>query len=47
LIHISKIPSEKEFKAGQKIECFVESVDPENRRMSLSLALLEKPVEYK
>jgi ribosomal protein S1 len=47
LIHISKIPADKEFKAGQTIECFVESVDPENRRMSLSLALLKKPVGYK
>jgi len=47
LIHISKIPAEKEFKAGQAIECFVESVDKEHRRMSLSLALLKKPVGYK
>jgi len=47
LIHISKIPSEKEFKAGQKIDCFVESVDLPHRRMSLSLALLTKPVGYK
>lgn len=47
LIHISKIPSDKEFKAGQKIECFVESVDMEHRRMSLSLALTSKPVGYK
>jgi len=47
LIHISKIPAEKEFKAGQKIECFVERVDAENRRMSLSLALTSKPVGYK
>ncbi len=47
LIHISKIPSDKEFKAGQAIECFVESVDVEHRRMSLSLALTSKPVGYK
>jgi len=47
LIHISKIPADKEFKAGQKIECFVESVDVEHRRMSLSLALMKKPVGYK
>jgi len=47
LIHISKIPSDKEFKPGQKIECFVESVDPDQRRMSLSLALMKKPVGYK
>ena len=47
LIHISKIPSEKEFKVGQKIDCFVESVDGLHRRMSLSLALTTKPVGYK
>jgi len=47
LIHISKIPSESEFKVGQKIECFVEQVEPDNRRMSLSLAMTKKPVMYK
>ena len=47
LIHISKIPTDKEFKVGQKIECFVEQVDLEHRRMSLSLALVKKPVGYK
>jgi small subunit ribosomal protein S1 len=47
LIHISKIPAEEEFKPGQTISCFVESVDKEHRRMSLSLALLKKPVGYK
>ncbi len=47
LIHISKIPADKEFKAGQKIECFVENVDAAHRRMSLSLALMKKPVGYK
>jgi ribosomal protein S1 len=47
LIHISKIPADKEFKVGQKVEAFVESVDKEHRRMSLSLALLKKPVGYK
>jgi len=47
LIHISKIPSDKEFKPGQKIDCFVENVDAAHRRMSLSLALMKKPVGYK
>jgi len=47
LIHISKIPADKAFKAGQKIDCFVESVNVEERRMSLSLALISKPVGYK
>jgi small subunit ribosomal protein S1 len=47
LIHISKIPSDSEFKVDQTIECFVEKVDAEHRRMSLSLALIKKPVGYK
>lgn len=47
LIHISKIPADKEFKVGEAIECFVEQVDPEHRRISLSLALIKKPVGYK
>ncbi|MBU1085762.1 MAG: S1 RNA-binding domain-containing protein [Candidatus Beckwithbacteria bacterium] len=47
LIHISKIPADKKFEAGQEITCFVESVDAKLRRMSLSLALMKKPVGYK
>lgn len=47
LIHISKIPSETEFKVGEEIDCFVERVDAEHRRISLSLALIKKPVGYK
>lgn len=47
LIHISKIPADKKFEAGQEITCFVESVDAKQRRMSLSLALITKPVGYK
>jgi len=47
LIHISKIPAEKTFKAGEKVDCFVEFLDKENRRLSLGLVLKEKPVGYK
>lgn len=47
LIHISKIPSDVEFKAGESIDCFVEKVDAGHRRISLSLALIKKPVGYK
>src|SRR3989338_2862146 len=47
LIHILKIPADSQFKVGQKIECFVEQVDMSHRRMSLSLALIKKPVGYK
>lgn len=47
LIHISKIPAEKSFKVGDKVDCYIESVDKEGRRMSLGLVLKEKPVGYK
>lgn len=47
LIHISKIPAEKSLKVGDKVECFVESIDKENRKMSLGLVLTEKPIGYK
>lgn len=47
LIHISKIPVGKEFKEGEVMECTVESVDPDKRRISLSPILKEKPMGYK
>lgn len=47
LIHISKIPAEKVYKVGEKIDCFVESVDKVSRKMSLGLVLKEKPIGYK
>lgn len=47
LIHLSKIPSEKSLKEGEKVACFVESLDKKNRRLSLGLVLTQKPVGYK
>ncbi len=47
LIHISKIPAEKALKEGDKVDCYIESIDQEGRRMSLGLVLKEKPVGYK
>lgn len=47
LLHISKIPVDFEIDVGKKVEVEVESLDPENRRMSLSLVLKKKPVGYK
>lgn len=47
LIHISKIPIEEPIKIGDKVSCFIESVNPEHRRISLGLVLKEKPVGYK
>ena len=39
LIHISKIPAGEEPEVGAELEVDVESIDPEQRRMSLSLVL--------
>ena len=47
LIHISKIPAEKALKVGDKVDCFIESIDKEVRKISLGLVLKEKPVGYK
>lgn len=47
LIHISKIPPEKQFTAGEEVSCLIESVDTKKRRISLGLVLKEKPIGYK
>jgi small subunit ribosomal protein S1 len=47
LMHISKIPAEVPIKPGDEIECFVETVDVEKRRLGLGLVLKAKPVMYK
>jgi small subunit ribosomal protein S1 len=47
LIHISKVPADAEPKVGEDVEVFVESVDPEQRRMSLGMVLTEVPMGYK
>jgi len=47
LIHISKIQAGSEPEVGAPIEVVVDSVDTENRRMSLGMVLTEVPVMYK
>jgi small subunit ribosomal protein S1 len=47
LIHISKIPAGNEPKVGETVDVYVESVDPDQRRMSLGMVLTEVPVGYK
>lgn len=39
LIHISKIPAGEEPVVDQKLDVYVETLDPEHRRMSLSMVL--------
>lgn len=47
LLHISHIPPEAKIDVGDMIDCFVEKIEPEKRRLSLGLVLKEKPVGYK
>lgn len=47
LIHASKMPADKAFSEGEKVEVFVESVDLDKRRLSLGMVLTSKPVGYK
>lgn len=47
LIHASKMPIDTAFKEGDKVNVFVESVDPDKRRLSLGVVLTAKPVAYK
>jgi small subunit ribosomal protein S1 len=47
LIHISKIAPGEEPKAGDEITCIVEDVQPEKRKISLSMTLTEKPIGYR
>lgn len=43
----SKIPHGMVLQIGQKVECFVESVDESKRKLVLGLRLTTKPVGYK
>lgn len=47
LIHISKVPAGEVMKPGDEVDVFVESLDVEQRRMSLGIVLTEVPVGYK
>lgn len=47
LIHITKIPSEKSFNKGDKVNVYVEEVNQKARKISLGLVLTAKPVGYK
>ncbi|MBC8486790.1 MAG: S1 RNA-binding domain-containing protein, partial [Bacteroidetes bacterium] len=47
LIHVSKIPPGVEFKKDQKIECIIEEINQNARKISLSFLPTEKPMGYK
>lgn len=47
LIHISKVTPGMEPKSGDEITCIIEDVKPDQRKISLSMALTEKPIGYR
>jgi small subunit ribosomal protein S1 len=47
LIHTSKLTPDQVFDVGDEVNVVVESVEPAQRRMSLSVVLTEVPVMYK
>jgi ribosomal protein S1 len=47
LIHISKVSPGEEPKAGEEIACLIEDIQPDKRKISLSMALTEKPMGYR
>jgi ribosomal protein S1 len=47
LIHISKVSPGEEPKAGDELSLTIEDIQPEKRKISLSVALTEKPIGYR
>jgi ribosomal protein S1 len=47
LIHISKVTPGSEPKAGEEINCLIEDIQPDKRKISLSMTLTEKPMGYR
>jgi small subunit ribosomal protein S1 len=47
LIHISKIAPGEEPKTGDEIQCIIEDIKPDQRKISLSMTLKEKPIGYR
>lgn len=47
LVHISKISPGEEPKTGDEIQCVIEDIKPDQRKISLSMALTEKPIGYR
>lgn len=47
LIHLTKIPPGKRYSRGQEVNCYIEDVDVNSRKVSLGLVLTAKPVGYR
>lgn len=47
LIHITNIPPGKKLSEGDEVNCYVQEIDTEAKKLSLGLVLTAKPVGYK
>jgi ribosomal protein S1 len=47
LVHISKLTPGEEPKSGDEVTCMIEDIQPEKRKISLSMSLTEKPIGYR
>ncbi len=47
LLHISKIPTDVVLREGEKVQCYIESIDPTHRRLSVGLALSKPTIPYR
>ena len=47
LIHISKVSPEDVIEVGKNVTVYIEKIDTKNRRISLIIARLEKPIAYR
>lgn len=47
LIHISKLTPGSEPKVGEEVECTIEEINPDKRKISLSLVTHAKPIGYR
>lgn len=47
LIHMTKIPPGKKLREKDKVDVYIEEVNPKEKRISLGLVLTEKPIGYK
>jgi ribosomal protein S1 len=47
LLHISKIPPTMKIDVGDTLDCMIEKIEADKKKISLGLVLKEKPVGYK
>ncbi len=47
LLHISKIPTDVVLREGEKVQCYIESIDSDHRRLSVGLVLAKPSMPYR